>query len=131
MTVKTDVKLATLSYVILYVTDTEKALPYYRDTLGLKLKSNEDGWVEFDTGAVTVALHHADELPARQLEAAPTLVFGVEKIQEAYEGLKQKGVKFHKEPQPVCETPDHIGMCAEFSDPWGNVLSIFAMEPRK
>lgn len=131
MAVKTDVKLATLSYVILYVADTEKALPFYRDTLGMKVKSSEEGWVELDAGATTVALHHADKIQARQLESAPTLVFTVDNIHEAYEALKSKGVKFHKEPQQVCETPDGIGMCAEFSDAWGNVLSIYGTEPRK
>jgi len=131
MAVKTDVKLKTASYVIFYVPETEKALPFYRDTLGLEIKSSEDGWVEFDCGPITVALHGAEKIPTRSTEAAPTLVFNVDNIHEAYESLKDKGVKFHKEPSSVCETPDHIGMCAEFTDPWGNVLSIFGMEPRK
>jgi lactoylglutathione lyase len=131
MAVKTDVKLTHASYVILYVPETEKALTFYRDTLGMTVKTSEDGWVELDAGPITLALHHADKIPQRSTDAAPTVVFTVEKIQEAYEALKEKGVKFHKEPQQVCQTPDHIGMCADFADPWGNAMSIFAMEPRK
>ena len=44
MTTKTDVKLTTLSYVIVYVQDAVKAVPFYRDKLGLKVKTQEDGW---------------------------------------------------------------------------------------
>jgi predicted enzyme related to lactoylglutathione lyase len=131
MSVKTDVKLATLSYVIVYVTDTAKAVAYYRDTLGMKVKIEEDGWIEIDAGATTLALHHADKMSERKVEGNPILVFSVEKIKVAYEALKEKGIKFHHEPQQVCETPDHVGMSASFSDPWGNTLSIFAMEPRQ
>ncbi len=131
MSVKTDVKLGTLSYVIIYVTDTAKAVAYYKDTLGMKVKMEEDGWIEFDAGATTLALHHAEKMPERSIEGSPILVFSVDSIKPAYEALQGKGIKFHHEPMQVCETPDHVGMSASFSDPWGNVLSIFAMEPRK
>lgn len=131
MSVKTDVKLGTLSYVIIYVTDTAKAVAYYRDTLGMKVKMEEDGWVELDAGATTLALHHAEKMPKREMEGSPILVFSVEKINDAYEALKDKGVKFHKEPEKVCETPDGIGMSASWMDPWDNVLSIYATEPHK
>ena len=57
MSVKSPVKLSTLAYVILYVADTEKSLPFYRDILGLKVKSGDPGWVELETGATTLALH--------------------------------------------------------------------------
>lgn len=131
MSVKTDVKLATLSYVIIYVTDTAKAVAYYRDTLGMKVKMEEDGWVEIDAGATTLALHHADKMPKREIEGSPILVFSVDKIKVAYDSLQEKGIKFHHEPHQVCETPDGIGMSASFSDPWGNTLSIYGVEPRK
>lgn len=131
MAVQTDVKLKTASYVILYVPETEKALSFYRDTLGMTVKVNEEGWVELDAGPLTLALHHIDKTVQRSPEGAATVVFTVEKIHDAYEALKAKGVKFHREPQQVCETPDGIGMSADFSDPWGNALSIYGTEPRK
>ncbi len=131
MSVKTDVKLGTLSFVILYVTDTAKATAFYRDILGMKVKVEEDGWVELDAGATAVALHHTDKMQKSEIESAPVLVFTVENIKDAYEALKDKGITFHNEPKQVCETPDQIGMSTTFSDPYGNMLSIFAMEPRK
>lgn len=133
MTIKaatsSEVKLGTLSYVILYVSNTTEATAFYRDTLGFAVKSQEEGWVELETGSTTVALHQAADLPSKRDERT-SLVFGVERIKPAYEALKAKGIKFEKEPQEVCVTPDHVGMSADFKDPYGNSLSIFAMEPK-
>lgn len=125
MPVPTDVKISTLSYVILYVKDTAKTVPFYRDTLGLKVKVNEQGWVEFESGAVTLALHADENLPAKRAGGEPIVVFNVDDIQIAYEALKSKGVKFEKEPHVVCEAEGKSGKSADFVDPDGNRLSIF------
>jgi lactoylglutathione lyase len=130
MAVKSEVKLTTLSYVIIYVPNTKEATAFYRDKLGFKVKMEEEGWVELETGSTTVALHGADDLPAKRDEKT-ILVFNVEKIKDAYEALQEKGIKFEAEPKEVCATPDHVGMSADFKDPWGNHLSIFAMEAKK
>ena len=132
MPVKSDVKLATLGYVIVYVKDTEKTLPFYRDTLGMKLKMNEPGWVEFDTGATTFCLHGAKpgdtSYSNERVKGQPVPCFTVEDFYQVYESLKSSGVKFENQPQQVCEAgPGQVGMAAEFRDPDGNILSIFGM----
>lgn len=125
MPVPTDVKLSTLSYVILYVRDTQKIVAFYRDTLGLKVRVNEQGWAEFETGSVTLALHHHEgDMPKRN-GAEPIVVFNVDDIQGTFEALKAKGVKFEKEPHVVCEAEGKTGKSADFNDPDGNRLSIF------
>jgi lactoylglutathione lyase len=129
MPAKTDVKLSTISYVILYVKDTEKAVPFYRDTLGMKIKSQEPGWVEIDTGSTTLALHGEENPPAQRTGSA-IVVFAVDDLQSTYEALKAKGVKFNREPQVVCEAGDKVGKSADFTDPDGNSLSIFGMVSR-
>ncbi len=131
MSVKEGVRLSTLSYVILYVPNTKEALSFYRDTLGLAVKMDEDGWVELESGATTVALHGEQEPAPNKGKETTTLVFAVEDIEKTYEELKAKGVKFDKEPKQVCETPDQVGLSADFYDPYGNSLSIFSMVPRK
>ena len=131
MPTKTDVKLSTLSYVILYVKDANKSLPFYRDTLGLKVRVDSPGWVEFETGATTVALHSDEKLPAVRPHGQAIAVFNVEDIDAAYESLKAKGIKFAKEPQVVCETDGKAGRSADFQDPDGNPLSIFGYSAKK
>jgi lactoylglutathione lyase len=129
MPAKTDVKLSTISYVILYVKDTAKAVPFYRDVLGMKVRAEEPGWVEIDTGSTVLALH-SEEKPPAERSGCGVVVFGVDDVQAAYESLKEKGVKFRGAPQIVCEAGDKVGKGADFTDPDGNPLSIFGMVPR-
>ena len=52
-------------YVIKFVTDMNKAVEFYRDTLGLTLRFESASWSEFATGETTLALHPAsDKNPA-------------------------------------------------------------------
>jgi lactoylglutathione lyase len=52
---------AKLAYAILFVADMDKAIAFYCDKFGLKLKFATPFWSEFDTGATTLALHPASE----------------------------------------------------------------------
>ena len=45
-----------LSYVIKFVANMDRAVSFYRDTLGLALKFQSPGWSEFLTGETTLAL---------------------------------------------------------------------------
>ncbi len=126
MPVKTDVKLNQLAYVIVYVKDTEKSVPFYRDTLGMKVKVAEKGWVELDAGQTTLALHGLE--PGKTVTTGsgqPIICFSVEDIYGTYEALKAKGIKFEKEPHTVCEAEGEDGKSVDFKDPDGNQISIF------
>ena len=50
-----------LTYVIKFVGDMDRAVKFYRDTLGLPLKFESPGWSEFITGETTLGLHPASE----------------------------------------------------------------------
>jgi catechol 2,3-dioxygenase-like lactoylglutathione lyase family enzyme len=54
----------------------DKAVKFYRDVLGLKVKFESPGWSEFVTGDNTLALHPAsDKNPAGKLSwASPSLM---------------------------------------------------------
>jgi catechol 2,3-dioxygenase-like lactoylglutathione lyase family enzyme len=56
-------------YAIKFVTDMDKAVKFYRDVLGLRVKFESPGWSEFVTGETTLALHPAsDKNPAGKVE---------------------------------------------------------------
>jgi catechol 2,3-dioxygenase-like lactoylglutathione lyase family enzyme len=134
MAVKSDIKLSTISYVIVYVKDTENSLPFYKEKLGMKVKSQEPGWVELETGETTLALHGMEKGKAHassSKEGQAIIVFNVDDIYHAKEVLESRGVKFNDAPKVVCEAGDHDGMSADFHDPDGNMYSIFAMMPKK
>ncbi|MBM3464952.1 MAG: hypothetical protein FJX76_22875 [Armatimonadetes bacterium] len=124
MATMTEVKLKKLDYVILYVHDTEKSLPFYRDLLGMTVKEAHPGWVELESEGLTIALHGSDSLPADRKELT-TIVFGVKDINAAVEALKTKGVHFEKDLHEVCGDDSHVGLSADFRDTDGNSLSIF------
>lgn len=129
MAVKTEVKLSTLSYIIVYVMDTAKSLPFYRDVLGMTVKMEDEGWIELETGNTTLALHgmKPEQKHAGTVEGQPIIVFSVDDVYATREELLSRGVKFKTEVEKVCELEDHVGMSSDFYDLDGNRFSIYSL----
>ena len=120
------IQLKQLDYVIVYVSDMQRSLAFYRDTLGLTVKFTSPGWTEFVTGATTIALHvvrsQGEEATPRQ--AMPPagqahIGFIVDDLEATYEALKaQKDVVFSLPPTTqnsgarlaVLHDPDGLGI---------------------
>ena len=84
-----------LGYVIKFVADMGKAVAFYRDTLGLKLRFESSEWSEFETGETTLALHRATpEKPAGSCE----LGLNTGDIAAEHATLAAKDVKFVMPP---------------------------------
>ena len=47
-------------YVIVFVSDMDKSIAFYRDVLGFPVKEQSHKWTELDTGQTTLALHLAE-----------------------------------------------------------------------
>ena len=107
-----------LNYVIKFVSDMDKAIAFYRDTLGLELKFQSPFWSEFDTGETTLALHPAsDENPAGSVQ----LGLGSEDLAGFYERRDQLGIEFTQPPTDMYGT-----QIARFRDVDGAEVSISA-----
>ena len=105
-----------LGYAIHFVADMDRAVSFYRDTLGLTLKFASPGWTEFATGETTLALHPASE----QNPAGSThLGFASVEIDKVHRELAAKGVTFTRAP-----TPEHGVKLAEFVDSEGARCSL-------
>jgi lactoylglutathione lyase len=50
-----------VSYSIVFVSDMNRAVSFYRDVLGLPLKFESPEWTEFKTEGATLALHATQE----------------------------------------------------------------------
>ena len=46
-----------LNYAIVFVSDMNRSIGFYRDVVGLHLKFQTSEWTEFDTEGATLALH--------------------------------------------------------------------------
>jgi len=86
-----------------------KAVEFYRDTLGLPLRFESPSWSEFATGGTTLALHPAsDKNPAGKVEFG----FTVADVEAFYRDMSAKGVLFSIPPKKQ----DFGGLLAQFVD---------------
>ncbi len=91
--------MKTLNYAIVFVSDMQRSIQFYREVLGLPLKSESPHWTEFANQGSTLALHLADSVnpegaaqggnPAGSCQ----LGFQVEDLDEAHRRLQAQGVK--------------------------------------
>ena len=51
-----------VNYVIIFVSDMQRSVSFYRDVLGLPLKFETPQWTEFATEGATVALHVSETI---------------------------------------------------------------------
>jgi catechol 2,3-dioxygenase-like lactoylglutathione lyase family enzyme len=111
-------------YAIVYVSDMQRALAFYRDTLGFSQRFESPGWSELSAGEVTLALHKAergDDPPARGHLRAGTATIGlrVPDLDAFHQHMSAKGVRCVQEPRDVFGT-----RVAQYADPDGLVFSV-------
>jgi catechol 2,3-dioxygenase-like lactoylglutathione lyase family enzyme len=106
---------------MLGVRQLQPSLAFYQDVLGLKVKMKESNLALLDGGAVTLGLIVRN---TPQLSGATEIVFQVDNVRTAHQGLLAQGVSFVSEPHPV--TPSE--WAAHFKDVDGHLLSVFGPE---
>lgn len=106
---------------VVFVTDLDRAKPFYADLLGIPLGGVNEMMMEFFPGATTtlgVALALQED--ARRLVGRHTgITFKVERIEELCETLKAGGARFI---EPLESSP--WGKMAVIADPDGNQFAI-------
>jgi catechol 2,3-dioxygenase-like lactoylglutathione lyase family enzyme len=119
-----DIRLTQINNIILGVTDLARSSAVYRETLGLEMQFESDGFVFLDAGGVVLALSTAHARLATPPAGATEVVFGVADVTAAHQALSARGVEFLNAPRNV--TGDQ--WAANFRDPDGHLLSIFGPE---
>ncbi|MBM3216258.1 VOC family protein [Candidatus Poribacteria bacterium] len=109
-----------IDFICYDVTDMERALAFYRDTLGFEVAfTYGDSWVELATEPITVALIGPPHSRPAKDSTGPTMAVAVDDVAKWVEELRAKGVTviFGPENTPVCDV-------AMVFDPDGNRLMI-------
>jgi len=112
--------------ICLLVDDFEKSLNFYRDVLGLKVKSQEEKFANFQLGETELAIFQKDGAVAMFPEqhmgkgGGSVIGFQVENLEEAIGQLKMKGVEIFEGPK----TTPWGQKVAYFKDPDGNIWEI-------
>ncbi len=108
-----------IAAVWLPVTDMDRAVEFYGDTLGLEIEEHDHDWTMVVAGHVRIGLNgHPEEVPG---EGGAVIAFAVsDEIEDAVEQLAADGVEI---AGGVSEHP--WGKVATFRDPDGNELQLY------
>jgi lactoylglutathione lyase len=112
-----DASATKLAYIMVFVADMTRAVAFYRDQAGLKLRFASPSWSEFDTGETILALH-----PAGPHNPAGTTELGltVQDLNAFYAARKAAGVAFTGPPMPQA----YGKPLTEMKDPDGALISV-------
>jgi lactoylglutathione lyase len=111
--------ISRVNWLEIKVTDFKRAISFYRDILGLKIKNEWSNYVIFDlAGTVTLAIMLGGKKGRK--EGAPNIYLAVENVDEEYERLKTKDVNFVEPPRKQYWG----GYAALFADPDDNLLYL-------
>lgn len=115
-------------YVIVFVSDMDKSVAFYRDVLGFPVKHQSHKWTELDTGGTTLALHLADAaghshthatMPASHCHVGLT----VSDVATFHKEMVAKGVHCVQPPKK-----QDFGTLAIYADPDGLPFSVSETE---
>jgi lactoylglutathione lyase len=111
----------TLYSVAIFVHDIDRAVEFYRDTLGLPMTKHGSFGAEFLEGDTHVGVHPAIHAQAKALVGRHTgITLFVPDLLHYCGVLHDRGVRFLTEP-----TQQAWGIMAMISDPDGNVLALW------
>lgn len=107
-----------INAVWLPVSEMNRAIGFYRDSLGLEVTEHDGEWSEVTAGDQRIGLN-GTESPGG--DGGAVIAFSVDDLDATVEELKGKGVAF------AGEVSDHPwGRIASFKDPDGNDLQVYA-----
>ena len=117
--------ISQIGQIFINVQDVERAVKFYRDTLGIKfLFQAPPNMAFFDCGGIRLMLGIADKPEINH--PASIIYYKVADIQATYESLKSREVDFISPPHLVAKMPDHDLWLADFRDSEQNVLALMS-----
>jgi len=114
-------QLSAIGQIAVPVTNIDRSVAFYRDTLGMKFLFQVPNLAFFDCGGVRLML----DLPEDKGERRSSVIyFKVAQIEEAFQTLAARGVEFKGKPHLIARMPDHELWMAFFRDPDRNLLAL-------
>jgi predicted enzyme related to lactoylglutathione lyase len=120
-------RLGRIQQIALVQHDVAKAVPFYRDGLGLPLQFEVAGMAFFDAGGVRLMLTKPS---APEFDHPNSILyFEVADCAAAYAALTSRGVPFDDAPHLVGKTATHELWMAFCRDPERNLIGISEQRP--
>jgi len=117
--------LSAIGQIALTVRDVQRAIAFYRDTLGIRILFEVPNMGFFDCGGVRLMLSGSE----RGETHSSIIYFKVADIRKMHQELAGRGVAFEQEPHLVARMPDHELWMAFFRDSEGNLLALMSETP--
>lgn len=115
--------LGQIGQIAVPVSDLERAIGFYRDTLGMRFLFQAPlGLRFFDCVGIRLMLDAPVKSQAEQYSSV--IYYKVPDIHAAFETLSARGVRFEATPHLLAKLPDHELWMAFFRDPDGNLLAL-------
>ena len=114
-----------IGQIAVSVSNLERAVAFYRDTVGLKfLFQAPPGLAFLMCGEVRLML----ALPEKDqpVKAASVIYYLVDDIKSEFRALRDKGAKAEGEPHLIARLPDHELWMAFFRDPDENMFALMS-----
>jgi methylmalonyl-CoA/ethylmalonyl-CoA epimerase len=116
--------LSQLGQIAMQVSDLERAVAFYRDTLQVPFLFQFPGLAFFNCGGVRLMLTRPEG--TEKANGNSVLYFKVSDIRSEADALVSRGVKLEGEPHLIAKLPDHDLWMAFFRDPDGNLLALMS-----
>lgn len=113
-----------IGQIAINVNDTNRAVEFYRDTLGLAHLFTAGQLAFFDCGGIRLMLSPPDKPEFDH--PSSILYFKVDDIQSAHQQLIQKKVKMEDKPHMVARMPDHELWLNAFRDSENNLMCLMS-----
>ena len=114
-----------VNYVIVFVSDMNRSVSFYRDVIGISLNFETPEWTKFATEGATLALHKSDGSNPDEASQQPVLAgrcrpgLKVPDLEEFHKRMTEKNITCIQEPKEVFGTK-----IAQYLDPDGLAISV-------
>lgn len=117
--------LTQIGQIAVPVSDIDRAVAFYRDTLGMRfLFQAPPGLGFFDCAGVRLMLDAPAKAEAENCSSV--IYYKVPDLHSAFESLSARGVLFESEPHLIAKLHDHELWMAFFRDPDRNLLALMS-----
>ena len=115
-------KVTTIAFVGIPVTEMKRAREFYEDVLGLEPDPEMTGemWTEYSIGAGTLAIACIGE-EWKPSDQGTSAALEVENLEDAIARLEERKIRFNRFDSPVCRM-------AAIQDPDGNKLILHKLK---
>jgi len=114
-----------VNYAIIFVSDMQRSVSFYRDVLGLPLRFESPEWTEFATDGATLALHASERSASGEDDPQETPAgrcrpgLSVPNLDAFHQRMVEQGVPCIQEPKEVFGA-----RMAQYVDPDGLAISV-------